>query len=135
MQVSGALRLKTLLAYFYALASFLCAAWIAWAAYAFGVNVGRVVFVSLLLLMAYGLARLAPAAIKTAGVLCLLGALFLPFAILNPFAAGDLLAQGIEPPTISHTAYWLIPTELFLLVSAYILDMKAPTYGQAGSEA
>jgi hypothetical protein len=135
MQASGALRFRTVLSYFYAAAFFLCAARVTWAAYAFGVNIGRLLFVGLLLWLAFALARLAPAAMKAAGVLCLLGAVFVPFAVLNPFAVGDYLAQGIDPPTISQTMYWLVPTELFLLLSAYIFDWRAPTHGQAGSEA
>ena len=135
MQASGVLRFRALLSYFYAAACFLFAARVTWAAYAFGVNIGRVLFVALLLWMAFSLARLAPAAMKTAGALCLLGSVFLPFAILNPFAAGDYLAQGIEPPTISQTMYWLVPTELFLLASAYIFDWRQPIHDKAGSEA
>ena len=135
MPVSREPRAKRLLSYFYATACLLCAVQVTWAAHYSGVDTVRVLMIGLLLWLAYGLARLSPLAMKIAGALCLLGAVFLPSAVINPFTAGDLLAQGLEPPTISEALYWLVPTELLLLVSAYIFDRDGPADAQPGSEA
>jgi hypothetical protein len=61
-------------------------------------------------------------ALRTAAGLLVLTACLLPVAVFDPFAAGDHLAAGEEPPTISGSLVWIIPVELLLLFSVYILD-------------
>lgn len=126
---------KKLLAYLYAGLALLLAIQIVWAAYHYGVNLGRAIFIALLLWWAVSSVRLSPLALKISGALSLLLAVFFPLAILNPFAAGDYLAQGLEPPGVAETMYWLVPLEIFLLAAAYVFDYTAVSGQQAESDA
>src|SRR5437870_13286095 len=42
--------------------------------------------------------------------------------IWNPFTAGDYMAGGREPPTVSRTLVWLVPLEVGLLAMAFVVD-------------
>jgi hypothetical protein len=57
-------------------------------------------------------------------IVFLLYALILPVGLFNPFAAGDYLLAGQEPPTIGETLLWLIPLEALLLLEICILDPR-----------
>ena len=59
----------------------------------------------------------------TAGV-CLLASLIVPFGIFSPFAVGDYLAAREQPPDFYASLVWLIPLELALWATIYVLDPK-----------
>ena len=57
----------------------------------------------------------------------LFAAIMVPIGVLSPFTAGDYLARGDTPPTISETLMWLLPLELVLLLLVYLIDPKKST--------
>ena len=54
----------------------------------------------------------------------LFGAIMVPIGVFSPFTAGDYLAMGVSPPTISETLIWLLPLEIVLLLLVYLIDPK-----------
>lgn len=72
-----------------------------------------------LLLFAAGLAVRWNVALRVAAALLLIGALLLPLGVWYPFAAVD----GVELTAVSATLVWFIPVELFMLLSAWVLDL------------
>ena len=56
-----------------------------------------------LVAIAIGVLRDRWLARRCAAAVCVLMAFILPLGIFNPFAAGDYMAQGHEPPTVSTT--------------------------------
>jgi hypothetical protein len=62
---------------------------------------------------------------RLTALVLLLSALVLPIGIFNPFTAGDYLTAGKAPPSIAITLMWLIPVEVVLLITAYVIDQKA----------
>ena len=79
---------------------------------------------TLAIIIAVGLLRGSPISHRIAAAICLLSALFLPIAIFNPFAVGDYLAQSKDPPHVASTLLWLIPLELALLGTVFVLDRR-----------
>ena len=61
---------------------------------------------------------------RLAAFVILLFAIILPVGILNPFTAGDYLAMGETPPTVTDTLVWLIPVEAIILFAVYLIDPK-----------
>jgi hypothetical protein len=82
-------------------------------------------FVLLLLVLAFGLVRRFRWAMRLTALMLLLSALVLPIGVFSPFTAGDYLTAGKAPPSIAITLMWLIPVEVVLLVTAYVIDQKA----------
>ncbi len=56
----------------------------------------------------------------------LFGAIMVPLGVFSPFTAGDYLAMGESPPTVSETLVWLLPLEIVLLLLVYLIDPKKP---------
>ena len=84
-------------------------------------------FMALFASMAYGLWRQHRFALRGTAALSLLVAILLPLGTFSIFSAGDYWAAGKEPPTILASLIWLVPTEILLLLGAYILDFQQPT--------
>lgn len=100
----------------------------------YGFDPSRIMVIVFLLAVAWGLAMSHVLARRFTAVLCLLFAFIIPFGMLSPFYAGDLMAAGIPPPTITEMLVWMIPLECFLLGSAYVLDLRlAPQPPTPGS--
>ena len=88
------------------------------------------IFLSLLAtVFAFGLATNRRIPRRVVAAVCLMVALIAPFGVINPFAAMDLEAMGQTAPELNAILAWMIPFEIFLLASAYILD-----YGSKKSE-
>ena len=84
-----------------------------------------VIIISILLSsLAYGLCTQARWALQGTAFIYLLIALSLPLIILNPFAAGDYLATGKEPPTVQGALFRLAPVMAILLAIVYVLHPK-----------
>jgi len=86
-----------------------------------------VIFAPLMLGLAFGLLRQFRWALRTTAALFLLIVILLPGGLFNPFTAGDYIASGKNPPTVTTTLFWLIPLEAFLLTIVYILDPRGKT--------
>ncbi|MDQ5985930.1 MAG: hypothetical protein CSYNP_01648 [Syntrophus sp. SKADARSKE-3] len=82
------------------------------------------VFVIALLVLAFGLVRRFRWAMRLTALLLLFSALLLPVGVFNPFTAGDYMTAGKVPPSIAMTLLWMIPLEVLLLITAYVLDQK-----------
>jgi hypothetical protein len=78
------------------------------------------------LCLSFGLFQQYRWALRATGVVFLLCAVLLPVGIFNPFTAGDYLTAGKELPSVGRTLLWLIPVEIFLLASVYIIDPRDP---------
>lgn len=83
---------------------------------------GGLIAVLVLIAVAIGVLRDRRLALRCAAASGVLMAFILPIGIFNPFAAGDYLAQGLEPPSVSMTLIWLLPIELVLVLVAWIID-------------
>jgi len=113
------LRLQQGIALFYAA---VIAGWAIWRGWESGGQPGPL-FLSLLgIAFAFGLATNRRIPRRVLAAACLFVALITPIGVINPFAAMDLEAMGQTPPELSAILTWMIPFEIFLLGSAYILD-------------
>ncbi len=119
------LRLRQYLAIAFAMFSLLLAARLVWAAWALEVTAGRIILALAACTLAFGLVKNDPATLRLTAAICLLAALFLPVAVFNPLAVGDYLAAGAQPPAFPGALLWVAPLEIFLLASAYVLDLRA----------
>ncbi len=117
------LHLQRYVAIAFAAFSVLASARVIWATWAADVTVGGIIVALVLCLLAFGLSANNGAALKAMAVTCLLTALALPVEIFNPLAVGDYLAAGEEPPPFPGALLWAVPLEIFLLASAYVLDL------------
>jgi hypothetical protein len=98
---------------------------IIWVAIKLERNITTVLIFSVLLIgLAYGLFKQFRWALRSTAFVYLMVAIGLPFAILNPFAVGDYLAAGQEPPNVKESLLWIIPVEILLLAIVYILDPR-----------
>jgi hypothetical protein len=93
-------------------------------------STAHIVLALALCLLAIGLFKGKQAALRVTGAVCLVAAIFLPVGIFNPFAAGDNFALGKEPPSFPGALAWVVPLEIFLLASAYLLDLPAGKKGE-----
>ncbi len=71
---------------------------------------------------AVALIRRSRWALRALAAVFVLTAIILPVGIWNPFTAGDYMAGGREPPTVSRTLVWLVPLEVGLLAMAFVVD-------------
>jgi hypothetical protein len=85
-------------------------------------STGGLIAALVLIAIAIGVLLDRRLALRCAAAGCVLMAFILPIGIFNPFAAGDYLAQGREPPGVSTTLIWLVPIELALLLVTWIID-------------
>lgn len=85
-------------------------------------STGGLIAVLVLIAVAIGVLRDRRLALRCAAAICVLMAFILPVGIFNPFAVGDYLAQGHEPPSVSMTLIWLLPIEVALLFATWIID-------------
>lgn len=118
------LRLRRYLAIAFAVFSLLLAARVVWAAWALEVTAGRIILALALCTLAFGLVKNHSTTLRLTAVICLLAALTLPMAVFNPLAVGDYLAAGEQPPSFPGALLWVAPLEIFLLASAYVLDLR-----------
>lgn len=51
-------------------------------------------------------------------------AIVIPGGVINPLEASDILASGGTPPDLPELLAWIIPTEIVLLATAYMMDRK-----------
>jgi hypothetical protein len=120
------LRLQQGIALFYAA---VIAGWAIWRGWESDGEPGPL-FLSLLgIAFACGLATNRRMPRRVLAAVCLFVALIAPFGVINPFAAMHFEAMGQTPPELSALLAWMIPFEIFLLGSAYLLDYgskKAP---------
>ena len=105
-----------------ALAMLLVAARMLWVFLTEYRSAGGLIAALVLIAIAIGVLRDRWLARRCAAAVCVLMAFILPLGIFNPFAAGDYMAQGHEPPTVSTTLTWLLPIELTLLLATWIID-------------
>jgi len=87
----------------------------------------------LILGLAFAIYRQYRWALRLVAAICLLVAIVLPIGIFNPFTAGDYIAAGKEPPSITFTLLWLIPLEVLLFAIVFIIDPKNKTPDQEKS--
>jgi hypothetical protein len=80
-----------------------------------------------LLLLACGVAARWRAALQFAAAMLVVAMLFLPLVFLNLF----MLVDGIEQPSVVETLIWLIPAELCLALSAWVLDPKSLAHNES----
>jgi hypothetical protein len=78
---------------------------------------------TLLCILAAGLFKGISAFLKVTARILLLVAITLPVIVFNPLAVGDYLASSTIPPEFPEALFWVIPLDLFLLASAYLLDL------------
>lgn len=98
-------------------------------------SIGGLIAALVLIAIAIGVLLDRQLALRCTATICMLMAFILPIGIFNPFAVGDYLAQGHEPPGVSMTLIWLLPIELVLLLATWIIDppRKARQADQARS--
>ena len=102
------------------------AARIGWVAVGRGPDVIALGIAVLLVLLAFQLFRCIRSVMRGFSSCLILIAVVLPVGIFNPFLAGDMMAAGQPPPTGSEILMWLVPTEIFLLVTAHFLSRHEP---------
>ena len=83
---------------------------------------GAIVLVSVILVLGIELIRYRRWARKGVAILLVLFVVFFPIGYLNPFTAGDLIAEYGEAPTVQEVLVWLIPLEITFLILAWLLD-------------
>ena len=86
-----------------------------------------VIFALFMLGLAFGLVQQFRWALRTTAALFLLIVIVLPVGLFDPFTAGDYMAAGKEPSSVTTRLFWLIPLEAFLLTIVYILDPTGKT--------
>jgi hypothetical protein len=59
---------------------------------------------------------------RIVAALCLFAAVIIPLGYMNPFAAGDMKAAGMEPPPVMGILSWMGPLIGGLLVLAWLID-------------
>jgi len=74
--------------------------------------------------IAFGLMKQQRWAVRACTALLVLIAVILPVGLFSPFRAGDMMAAGIEPPSVLQTLAWLVPVEVIMLAIMYVLDLK-----------
>jgi hypothetical protein len=62
---------------------------------------------------------------RAAALLLVLAAIGLPIGYINPFNAGDMMAEGGTAPSIPSILLWMMPLELLLLFLAWAVDPMA----------
>lgn len=86
-------------------------------------GLGELAFYGVLTLLGICVALQVRMALRIGAAILLVAAFVLPLGVMNPFTAGDYLAQGQEPPSMASILGWLIPVEIFILAVAWLLDL------------
>jgi hypothetical protein len=59
---------------------------------------------------------------RATALLLLLAAIVLPIGYINPFNAGDMMAQQGVAPSVTHILLWMVPVEALLLFAVWAID-------------
>lgn len=86
------------------------------------IYISNYIFAVLFSTLGIGLLMSKAWANRGAAFIFLLAAFIIPLGTINPFNAGDLMAEHGEIPSVSQMLIWIVPLEICILCLVWLLD-------------